>query len=283
VGEFEMAETYIAYEMPAPDIARVVLNRPQARNAQNLAFLYQLDDAFQRAVADDAVKVILLAAAGPDFSAGHDLRAGLQHEPAENFRDSTLFGAFAEAGGYGYLAREQEVYLNLCRRWRDISIPTIAEVQGRCIAGGLMLAWVCDLIIAADDALFLDPAVAMGVSGVEWFAHPWELGPRKAKELLFTGDIWNAQEALRLGMVNDVVTRDEMPAFALALAKRIAQKPSFALRMTKEAINNTMDIQGQRTAMDMAFKIHHLCHYHNRERFGHEGDPAGIPGLKKGD
>jgi enoyl-CoA hydratase len=278
-----MAEDYIAYEMPAPDIARVVLNRPQARNAQNLAFLYQLDDAFQRAVADDAVKVILLAANGPDFSAGHDLRAGLKQEPAENFRDAALAGGFSEAGGYGYLAREQEAYLNLCRRWRDISKPTIAEVQGRCIAGGLMLAWVCDLIIAADDALFLDPAVAMGVSGVEWFAHPWELGPRKAKELLFTGDIWNAQDALRLGMVNHVVPRADIPAFTLALAKRIAQKPSFALRMTKEAINNTLDIQGQRTAMDMAFKIHHLCHYHNRERFGHEGDPAGIPGLKKSD
>jgi enoyl-CoA hydratase len=278
-----MAEDYIAYEMPAPDIARVVLNRPQARNAQNLAFLYQLDDAFQRAVADDAVKVILLAANGPDFSAGHDLRAGLKQEPTENFRDSTLSGAFSEPGGYGYMAREQEVYLNLCRRWRDISKPTIAEVQGKCIAGGLMLAWVCDLIIAAEDALFLDPAVAMGVSGVEWFAHPWELGPRKAKELLFTGDIWNAQEALRLGMVNHVVPRADMPAFTLALAKRIAQKPSFALRMTKEAINNTLDIQGQRTAMDMAFKIHHLCHYNNRERFGTEGDPSGIPGLKNPD
>src|SRR5690606_13502014 len=143
-------------------------------------------------------------------------------------------------------AREEEVYLGLCRRWRDIAKPTIAQVQGRCIAGGLMLAWVCDLIVAADSAMFMDPVVAMGVNGVEWFAHPWELGPRKAKELLFTGDAWTAEEAWRLGMVNHVTAEDELEAFTLALAGRIAAKPAFALAAAKRAINHAVDLQGQR-------------------------------------
>ena len=144
-----------------------------------------------------------------------------------------------------------------------------------------MLAWVCDLIIAADDALFIDPVVAMGVSGVEWFSHPWELGPRKAKELLFTGDAWDAAEAHRLGMVNHVVPRAELASSTLKLAERIAQKPAFALKAVKQAVNATLDIQGQRAALENAFNIHHLCHFHNLERFGMLGDPGGTPARVK--
>ena len=269
----------IADERPLPGVARLLLNRPRARNAQNLELLSELDDAFARAGADDGVRVVILAAEGPDFSAGHDLRAPLTDVAAEKFRGHGAGGGIREAGGFGYMAREEEVYLGLCRRWRDFAKPTIAEVGGRCIAGGLMLAWVCDLIVAADDALFIDPVVAMGVSGVEWFAHPWELGPRKAKELLFTGDAWGAAEALRLGMVNHVVPRMDLAAFTLSLAAKIAAKPAFALKAVKQAVNATLDIQGQRAALDAAFNIHHLCHYHNSERFGMLGDPSGMPGA----
>jgi enoyl-CoA hydratase len=98
------------------------------------------------------------------------------------------WGGFGLDGNEGRYAREQEIYLQVTRRWRNFPKPTIAQVQGKCIAGGLMLAWACDLIVASDDAQFCDPVVTMGVCGVEWFAHPWELGPRKAKELLFTAD-----------------------------------------------------------------------------------------------
>jgi len=133
-----------------------------------------------------------------------------------------------------------------------------------------------DLIVAADDARFSDPVVAMGVAGVEWFAHPWEMGPRRAKELLMTGDPFTAEDARASGMVNHVVPRAGLDAFTLDLAQRIAAKPAFALRMIKESVNSTLDIQGQRAALEMAFRIHQLCHAQNVEVHGHQGDPAGF-------
>ncbi len=268
-------------ERPAEGIARLVINRPQARNAQDLDLLYLLDDAFTRAAGADDVRVIILAATDPHFSSGHDLRQSLDMETPERFRGHGVGGGSGEVGGYGYMAREEEVYLGLCNKWRNLAKPTIAAVQGKCIAGGLMLAWVCDMIVASDDALFMDPVVAMGVSGVEWFAHPWELGPRKAKELLMTGDAWTALEAHRLGMVNHVVPRGELNAFTLALAAKIARQPAFALKAVKQSVNAMLDAQGQKQAMDAAFNIHHLCHYHNMERFGTLGDPGGMPSMSK--
>ncbi len=271
-------EPLVLYDDKSPGVARLTLNRPDARNAQNLDLLLALDAAFTRAMVDEAVKVIVLGgAAGPHFSAGHDLRRSLSAEPESQFGGRSAAGNFSAPGGAGYMAREEEAFLALTRRWRNLAKPTIAEVQGRCIAAGLMLAWVCDLIIASDDAVFVDPVVAMGVSGVEWFVHPWELGPRKAKELLFTGDSWDAQEAYRLGMVNHVVPRAELAGFVDAMAARIATKPAFALRATKQAVNAAIDAQGQTIATDIAFQIHHLCHYQNRAMFGTEGDPGGMP------
>ena len=254
-------------------IARIVMDRPQARNAQSVAMTYELNAAFDAAAADDDVKVVVLAGAGPHFSAGHDLRD--RGTPGHHDTVGTWCG-FGLPGHEGYFAREEEIYLGMCRRWRDLPKPTIAQVQGRCIAGGLMLAWVCDLIVAADDARFVDPVVTMGVNGVEWFVHPWELGARKAKEHLFTADEWDAAEAYRLGMVNHVVPRAELEAFTLALARRIATKPSFALKLAKLSVNQTLDAMGQRTAVDAAFSLHHVAHSHNQQRFGMLIDPAGM-------
>ena len=197
----------IIVERPEPAIARIVMNRPEARNAQNLQMTYDLNAAFDAAVQDDAVKVIILAGSGPHFSAGHDLRPGGKNAAGVDFPPVGNWGGFAEPNAHGRFAREQEIYLQITRRWRNLAKPTIAEVHGKCIAGGLMLAWACDMIVASDDAEFCDPVVTMGVCGVEWFVHPWELGPRKAKEFLFTADIWSAAEAHRLGMVNHVVPR----------------------------------------------------------------------------
>jgi enoyl-CoA hydratase len=155
-------------------------------------------------------------------------------------------------------------------------------VHGKCIAGGLMLAWACDLIVASDDAEFCDPVVTMGVCGVEWFVHPWEIGPRKAKEMLFTADSWTAQEAHRLGMVNHVVPRAELSSFVMALARKIASKPSFALKLTKEAVNRSVDVMGQPAAIEQAFALHQLCHAHNLQEFGMVVDPAGLhPSVRK--
>jgi len=264
----------IRYEAPSETVVRVVLNRAEVHNAQNRQMTYELNDAFDEAVQDNTVRVIILAAAGPNFSAGHDLRErgnGLGHAPVSPWGGAML------AGAEGHMAREEEWYLGMCRRWRNLAKPLIAEVQGRCIAGGLMLVWACDLIIAAADARFSDPVVAMGVNGVEFFNHPWEVGARKAKEMLFTGDDLSAEEARQLGMVNHVVANDELSAFTLALAERVAAKPTFAVKLAKESVNQALDAQGQWTAMQAAFALHQLGHSHNKEMFGTRVDPSGIP------
>lgn len=272
-----MAETYntIIVERPDPAIARIVQNRPKQRNAQDLEMTYELRDAFDAANADDDVKVIILAGADPHFSAGHDLQ-GDGPTPLAEYEHSGTWAGFALAGAEGLYAREREIYLDMCERLRNVGKPTIAQVQGRCAAGGLMLAWVCDLIIASDDASFVDPVVNIGVAGVEYFAHPFELGIRKAKELLFTADVFDAHEAHRLGMVNHVVPRADLPDFVLDMAKRISTKPSFALKMTKEAVNAAEDAMGRKQAMFSAFALHQLCHAHNRQEFGAIIDPRGL-------
>lgn len=269
-------------EQPAPGVARIVMNRPDARNAQNLQMTYDLNAAFDAAAADDAVKVIILAGADPHFSSGHDLRAKEKNAAGVDFPPVFNWGDFAAPGVHGLYAREQEIYLQMVRRMRNVSKPTIAEVQGRCIAGGLMLAWACDMIIASDDASFCDPVVTMGVCGVEWFVHAWELGARKAKEFLFTSDSWTAEEGHRLGMVNHVVPRETLRAFTLQMAERIASRPAFALRLSKEAVNGSLDIMGQPAAIDKAFALHQLCHAHNLQQFGSLVDPTGVHASVKG-
>jgi enoyl-CoA hydratase len=272
-----MSQPPVLYSVIEPGIARIVLNRPEARNAQDTGLLYALNDAFDAAARDDAVKVILLAASGPHFSSGHDLReTGPIADQMAPFEPVGTWCGFGCAGAEGRMAREKEIYLGLSERWRNLPKPTIAEVQGKCIAGGLMLAWPCDIIIAADDAQFCDNTVGMGVNGVEYFAHPWELGPRKAKELLFTSDWLSAEDARALGMVNHVVPAAELAAFSLALARRIAAKPAFALKLAKESVNAAEDAQGRLSAMTAAFALHQLAHSHNMQVHGMPVDPGGL-------
>lgn len=139
-----------------------------------------------------------------------------------------------------------------------------------------MLIWPCDIIIAADDAMFLDNTVAMGVGGVEYFAHPWEIGHRKAKEMLFTADWLSATDAEKLGMINHIVPREELNGFALSMAERIAKKPLFALKLAKEAVNAAQDCSGRHNAMQTAFALHHVAHSHNMQVHGMLVDPTGL-------
>ena len=257
-------------------IRRVTLSRVEVRNAQNRRMTYELNDAFTSASRDPEVKVIVLAGDGPHFSSGHDLN----DREAVDAPLVGLSGGFDRPGVEGYMAYEDEVYLQMCRRWREIPKPTIASVHGKTIAGGLMLMWVCDLIIAADDATFADPVVAFGVNGVEWFAHPWELGTRKAKEFLFTGEPITADQACQLGMVNRVVPAAVLEEETLALARRIAAKPSFGLHLAKLACNQAQDAQGFWTAQQAAFSLQHLGHGHARERFGLPVDPSGLTSAR---
>jgi enoyl-CoA hydratase len=242
------------------------------RNAQNKKMLYELNDAFDLAARDDNVKVIVLAANGPHFSSGHDLA---DKEKVTDFDQVSNWGGYAKPGAEGHQAQEEEIYLGLCWRWRNLPKPTIAEVHGKVIAGGLMLVWVCDLIIASDDATFSDPVVAFGVNGVEYFAHPWEFGVRKAKELLFTGGRISATEAKSCGMVNHVVPRDELTDFTHQMAARIAQRPSMGLRLAKQSVNQAQDAQGLWTALQSAMGLQQLGHANNQIVHGMIVDPSG--------
>ncbi len=274
--------TTVRYEEAAPHVARLVLARTEKHNAINPQMLFDLNDAFNRALYDDTVKVIVLAADGRNFSAGHDIAGTVEEYTAAmqaHPRKTGHWSGFEEPATHGWYAAEKEGYLEMARRWRNISKPTICAVQGKCIAGALIFAWVCDLIVAAKSATFSDPVVTFGVSGVEWLAHPWELGARKAKEFLFTSDTWSAEEAWRLGMVNHVVDDAKLAEFTLELAKKIAAKPTFALKLAKEAINKTLDIQGQANAIDAAFSLHHLCHSQNFRVYGWGMDPTNVPAL----
>ncbi|MGI5144489.1 enoyl-CoA hydratase [Streptomyces sp. CA-106110] len=249
--------------------AIVTMNRPEYRNAQNSVMTYALDDAFYRAAEDDAVKVVVLRGAGKHFSAGHDIGTpGRDHHVPYERRAGLWWSHVGKAGAESRFAREQEVYLGMCRRWRELPKPTIASVHGACIAGGLMLAWVCDLVIASDDAFFADPVVRMNVPGVEYFAHPFVMGPRFAKEFLFLGEKVDAQRAHELGMVNRVVPRAELNAQTLDIAERIGKMPRLGLTLTKKAVNQAEDLMGLRAGMDAAFGLHHLAHAHNVEVSG---------------
>ncbi|MEO8645330.1 enoyl-CoA hydratase [Pseudomonas sp.] len=244
-------------------VALVTMNRPEYHNAQNSQMTYALDAAFRRACDDDEVKVIVLRGAGKHFSAGHDIGTPGRDVDQTFDRASLWYDHVNKPGGEFLYAREQEVYLGMCRRWREMPKPTIAMVHGACIAGGLMLAWVCDLIVASEDSYFADPVVRMGIPGVEYFAHVHELNSRIAKEFLFLGERMPAARAYQMGMLNRVVTRDELEQQTLDIAGRIAQMPRLGLQLSKQAVNNAEDLMGKRATMDMVFGLHHFAHAHN--------------------
>lgn len=263
----------VLYEKVGERIARVTLNRPDKANAQNYEMLYALNEAFDRAVADDDVRVIVLAAAGRHFSSGHDLAGG-----SFSLKDHAIgqWGGFGAPGMEGHWAREEEVYFGLCWRWRNIPKVLIAEVQGKVIAGGLMLVWPCDLVVASEDATFSDPVVAFGANGVEYFGHPWELGVRKAKEMLFTGRSITAKVAYQLGMVNRVVPTDKLTEETMALAEEVAVQPMMGLKTAKESVNQAQDAQGYYNALRSAMSLQQLAHAQNYIVHQMAVDPGGM-------
>jgi len=263
----EPKKVEITYETEEPVLyevkegaAWVTMNRPTFNNAQNSQMTYALDAAFARAVSDDAVRVIVLKGAGKHFSAGHDIGTPGRDLHKTFERKHLLPDHTNKPGAELLYTREQEVYLGMCRRWRDISKPTIAVVQGGCIAGGLMLAWVCDLIVASEDAFFQDPVQRMGIPGVEYFAHAFELPPRVAKEFLMLGERMPAARAYNFGMVNRIVPREQLDAEAAKMAANLAEKGRLGLWLTKQAINHVEELRGKRTAMDAVFHMHHFAH-----------------------
>ena len=244
-------------------VAWITMNRPKFNNAQNSQMTYALDAAFARAVNDDNVRAIVLAGEGKHFSAGHDIGTP-GRDVTESFERVHLLPDHVNKPAAEFLyTREQEAYLGMCRRWRDAPKPTVAMVQGACVAGGLMLAWVCDLILASEDAYFQDPVVRMGIPGVEYFAHAFELPPRIAKEFLLLGERMSAARAEQFGMVNRVIARDRLREETAAVAAKLAAQPRLGAWLTKQAVNHVEELRGKRTAMDAVFHMHHFAHAQN--------------------
>ncbi|HXD03170.1 MAG TPA: enoyl-CoA hydratase [Novosphingobium sp.] len=258
-------------------IMRITLNRPAARNAQNRGLLVELDHAFLAAEKDDEVRVVILAGNGPMFSAGHDLGSEeslTERLPGPDQHESFKGNGGTRKGGEQRMLQEWHYYYQNTLRWRNLRKITIAQVHGKVIAAGLMLMWACDLIIAAEGTTFSDPVGArLGMCGMEYFGHPWEFGPRKAKELLLTTDSIDADEGYRLGMITKVYKGDELAEKTLEFARRIAQRPTMAALMIKESVNQAVDNMGFYNALQACFTIHQANHSHWAECHGTHEEP----------
>jgi enoyl-CoA hydratase len=260
-------EDQILYEV-TDKVAVITLNRPDKANAQTMELLDDLNAAFERAADDDSVRVIVLRGNGKHFSSGHDLSGSASKAGGTPRPDKITLGHI--------YALEARKYVGYSLSWRNIPKPTIASVQGKAIAGALLLVWPCDLIVAAENAEFSDPVVFMGIGGVEYHGHTWELGARKAKEILFTGRSVSAREAEQIGMVNKVVPLEDLQDETMTLARHIAQNDPFALRQAKRAVNQTLDVQGFYAAIQSVFDIHQTGH-------GHALSATGYPVLLRKD
>ncbi len=219
-------------------VARVIMNRPEYRNAQSRVLLEELDAAFAEAAADPRVQVVVLSGNGPDFSGGHDLGSPPELADREQRGYATDF--------LGIFDRERDNKVAFTLRWRNLPKPTIAMVQGKCIFGGYKVAAAMDLVFAADDALFLP-------SHLQYFSAPWDLGARKAKEIIFQNRFIPAQEALALGFVNQIWPREELERRTLEYAEEVAEQSPMALRRIKHSVNNMQDAQGFTTHIQASF------------------------------
>ena len=247
-------------------IVRILLNRPEARNAQNRGMLVDLNDAFLAAEADDEVRVVILGGEGLMFTSGHDLGSKVsveEYTPGPNQHPTRTINGGTREGSEGLMLQEWHYFFQNTLRWRNLRKITIAQVHGDVYAAGLMLAWACDLIVGSEEARFADVVgTRLGMCGVEYFGHPWEFGPRKAKELLLTGDSIDIHEAHRLGMVSKVFKLDELPERTLEMARRIAQLPTMTALLIKESVNQTVDNQGFYNSLQACFTMHELNHSH---------------------
>lgn len=234
-------------------VERITMNRPEVRNAQNSALINELDAAMRAASGDPEVNVIVLAGAGKDFSSGHDLKAYVGEAVADEWHAK-------RATPEGKFEHERTMYFEKCVAIRDLPTPTIAMVQGHCVAAGLMLAAMCDLIVCSDDAVFQNPVLRMTGAGVEVLTEPFELGYRKAKEFLWTGDEIDANEAWRLGLVNRVVERARLEEETMALAERIARIAPATAQNVKRSVNHAQDLGGWRNALEYHFMVHQFQH-----------------------
>jgi enoyl-CoA hydratase len=258
---------FITYEtIDDGSIARILLNRPDSRNAQNRGMLVELDTAFLVAEADDAVRVVILGGLGPMFSSGHDIGSKVamaEYLPGPDQHPSTLINGGTREGAEKRMLQEWHYFFENTKRWRNLRKITIAQMHGNVYSAGLMLMWSCDLIVAAEGTNFADVVGhRLGMCGIEYFAHPWEFGPRKTKELMLTGDSISAEDAYSLGMVSKIFPEADLADRTVEYARRIARLPTMAALLIKESVNQTQDNMGFQNALSACFTLHQLNHSH---------------------
>jgi len=228
-----MAFEDIIYAADGP-IGVVTLNRPAYRNAQSYRMLDEIDAAFDLARADENVRVVLVRGSGGVFSTGHDLGT------PEGMAYRQALGAKPGIQTYDQFKKYN---LDLLLKWRNFPKPTIAMVEGYCIYAGWMLAAAMDVVFASETAEFLG-------GFVEYNTIPWDIGIRRAKELVFESRFISAEEAARYGLVNRVLAPADLERESFAWARRVAENSPEALRMAKIQMNKAQDAQGFTNAVE---------------------------------
>lgn len=269
-------------------IVRISLNRPDQRNAQNRGMLVELDEAFARAESDDNVRVVVLVGEGPMFSSGHDIgskQARAEFGPGPGRHPTVTINGGTRDGAERTMLQEWHYFFQNNLRWRNLRKITIAQVHGDVFSAGLMLIWACDLIVGSEEVRFADVVgTRLGMCGMEYFGHPWEFGPRRAKELMLTGDAIGIEEAYRLGMVSKIFRRDELAERTLELARRIAEVPTMAALLIKESVNQSVDNMGFYNALQSCFALHQLNHSHwaqiREDKLPTAGEAQGVPNWR---
>lgn len=268
-----MTDQQSSEELIASDIHEGVLwlklNRPEVHNAQNHSMLEEFQRALDDVGSDGSVRVVVLAGNGPSFSSGHDLRVdgdGALRRPKE-----------AEERWF----YENRWFFNQAIQLRELAVPTIAAVNGNCLAAGLVLALMCDFVIASNDAVFGDPVGRMAAIGPEVLILPWAVGERRAKQMMFTGTPVDAVTAERWGLVNEVVDLPQLHTRTQSVAQSIAQLPSFTVRMLKRSINRVADFSGMRNHLNAHFDTHVLGHMTEEAKAWLEGSERRVMSVKE--
>jgi enoyl-CoA hydratase len=222
----------ILYETDGP-LGVITLNRPQYRNAQSWRMLDEIDAAFDLAREDEAVRVVVMKGSGGVFSTGHDLGTP----------EGNTYRAERSRPGVASYDSFKKYNLDLLLKWRNFAKPTVAMVEGYCIYAGWMLAAAMDVVFAAEDAQFLG-------GFVEYNTIPWDLGVRKAKELVFESRFISAEEAAGFGLVNRVLAGADLERETLAWARRVAEQNPALLRLAKVQMNKAQDAAGFTNAVE---------------------------------
>lgn len=235
-------------------VARISLNRPETRNTMSAQLIEDLDAAVRHADADAAIRVIIIRGEGPSFSAGHDLSPSPDEPLQQDFRRRHAESIESR------LDVEEEYYYQANLTLRNVRKPTIAALKGHVVLGALMTALMCDLVVAEESTNLWNPSLRHTGTGGEVMVLPWEIGVRKTKEMLWTGDPLDVREAHRLGMINRVVKDGTLDAECLRLAERIALMPPRAVMLTKRSLNKVQEIQGMLLAFEHHMLVHQLGH-----------------------